>query len=60
MFFSETAHHPKNSFEELGIAVGLDYDDRVFLRTNDILEERDQDRWELDPTSSEDYQECRE
>lgn len=46
--------------QELGAAVGLDYDDRTFLRTNDILEERDSDRWELDPTSSEDYQERRD
>ena len=46
--------------EELGAAVGLDYDDRVFLRTNDILEERDNRRWELDPTSSEDYSERRD
>ncbi len=43
--------------EELGAAVGLDYDDRVSLQTNDILEERDSQRWELDPMSSEDYQE---
>ena len=46
--------------EELGTAVVLEYDDRTFLRTNDILEERDSDRWELDPTSAEDYQERRE
>ncbi|HEY9637075.1 MAG TPA: DUF6335 family protein [Coleofasciculaceae cyanobacterium] len=46
--------------EELGAAVGIDYDDREFLRTNDILEERDESRWELDPTSSEDYQERRD
>lgn len=45
--------------EELGAAVGLEYDDRTFLRTNDILEERDDRRWELDPISSEDYQERR-
>jgi hypothetical protein len=50
----------QNIVEELGAAVGLDYDDRVFLRTNDILEERDSKRWELDPTSSEDYQERRD
>ena len=43
--------------EELGAAVGLDYDDGVSLQTNDILEERDSGRWELDPMSSEDYQE---
>ena len=46
--------------EELGAAVGIDYDDSVFLRTNDMLEERDDSRWELDPMSSEDYQERRE
>jgi hypothetical protein len=50
----------KNVVEELGAAVGLEYDDRVFLRTNDILEERDDRRWELDPTSSEDYEERRD
>ncbi|AFZ31450.1 hypothetical protein Glo7428_2958 [Gloeocapsa sp. PCC 7428] len=43
--------------EELGTAVGLDYDDGVSLQTNDILEARDFQRWELDPMSSEDYQE---
>ena len=46
--------------EELGAAVGIEYDDQVFLRTNDILEERDDSRWELDPKSSEDYQDRRE
>jgi hypothetical protein len=43
--------------EDLEKAVGLEMDDRAFLRTQDILEERDDRRWELDPTSSEDYQE---
>ncbi|MCA1993204.1 MAG: DUF6335 family protein [Coleofasciculus sp. S288] len=43
--------------EELGAAVGVDYDDRVSLQTNDILEERDSGRWELDPMSSDDYEE---
>ncbi len=47
----------QNVTEELGAAVGLEMDDRAFLRTNDILEQRDDERWELDPTSSEDYQE---
>lgn len=46
--------------EELGAAVGIEYDDQAFLRTNDILEERDDSRWELDPMSSEDYQGRRE
>ncbi len=46
--------------DELGAAVGLEMDDRAFLRTNEILEDRDRARWELDPKSSEDYQERRE
>ncbi|MBF1999286.1 MAG: hypothetical protein IGS38_01020 [Synechococcales cyanobacterium M58_A2018_015] len=41
--------------DELGAAVGLEMDDRAYLRTNDILEERDDRRWELDPESAEDY-----
>lgn len=45
--------------DDLGTAVGLEVDDRTFLRTNDTLEERDDRRWELDPKSSEDYQERR-
>lgn len=50
----------QNIVEELAAAVGLEMDDRAFLRTTEILEERDDRRWELDPTSSEDYQERRE
>jgi hypothetical protein len=46
--------------EDLEKAVGLEMDDRAFLRTNDILEKRDDRRWELDPESSEDYQQRRE
>lgn len=46
--------------EELGEAVGLVMDDRTDLRTIDIMEERDDHRWELDPTSSEDYAERRD
>ncbi len=46
--------------EEIEAAVGLEMDDRAFLRTNDILEQRDDRRWELDPKSSEDYQDRRD
>lgn len=46
--------------DEIGAAVGLEMDDRAFLRTNEILEERDDHRWDLDPMSSEDYEERRE
>jgi Family of unknown function (DUF6335) len=52
-----TATPDQNVTEDLEKAVGLEMDDKAFLRTNDILEERDDRRWELDPTSSEDYQE---
>lgn len=55
-----TSTPDKNVTEELEAAVGLEMDDFAFLRTNDILEERDGDRWELDPKSSEDYQDRRE
>jgi Family of unknown function (DUF6335) len=43
--------------QELGAAVGLDYDDGTSLQTIDIMDERDAGRWELDPMSSEDYDE---
>lgn len=46
--------------DEVAAAVGIEMDDRSFLRTNDMLEERDDRRWELDPMSSDDYQERRE
>ena len=41
--------------DEIGAAVGLEMDDQAFLRTSEILEERDDRRWELEPSSSEDY-----
>jgi hypothetical protein len=46
--------------EEIEAAVGLEMDDRAFLRTNEILEQRDDRRWELDPKSSEDYEQREE
>lgn len=46
--------------DEVGAAVGLEMDDFAFLRTNEILEQRDDRRWELDPLSSEDYQDRKE
>jgi len=41
--------------DELGEAVGLTYEDNEPLHTTDKVEERDRRRWELDPASSEDY-----
>ncbi len=47
----------QNIVDELGAAVGLEMSDRASLRTTEILEERDDHRWEDDPMSSEDYEE---
>ena len=41
--------------DELGEAVGLTYEDNEPLHTTEKVEERDRNRWELDPASSEDY-----
>lgn len=51
-----TSTPDKNVTEDLEAAVGLEMADSEFLHTNDILEDRDGDRWELDPKSSEDDQ----
>ena len=45
----------QNIVDELGAAVGIEMEDRAYLHTSEILEERDDERWELDPTSAEDY-----
>ena len=41
--------------EELGEAMGLTYEDNEPLHTSEKVEGRDRNRWELDPASSEDY-----
>jgi hypothetical protein len=43
--------------EDLGVAVGLHYDDNEPLGTTEKLQERDKNRWDLNPASSEDYKE---
>jgi len=43
--------------EELGKAVGLTYEDNEPLHTTEKVEARDQHRWELDPASSEGFDE---
>src|SRR5690349_14843587 len=45
--------------EEIGAAVGLEYQDVEELGGERKLEERDRHRWELDPASSEDYSDRR-
>jgi len=41
--------------DEIGKALGVEYQDNEELRSSDKLVERDKHRWELDPASSEDY-----
>jgi hypothetical protein len=43
--------------DDIGRAVGLEYQDTEELRGADKVAARDRHRWELDPASSEDYQE---
>lgn len=42
--------------DELGQAVGLTYQDNEELDLEGKLAQRDRERWELDPASSDDYQ----
>ena len=42
---------------EIGTAVGIEYADNEELKAVDKIEQRDRQRWELDPASSEDYEE---
>jgi hypothetical protein len=41
--------------DEIGHALGIEYDDNEELKGAAKLEERDRHRWELDPASAEDY-----
>ncbi|HEX5550977.1 MAG TPA: DUF6335 family protein [Nitrospira sp.] len=41
--------------DEIGRAVGVDYEDAEPLHTTEKLERRDEQRWELHPASSEDF-----
>ncbi len=47
-----TAVPSQNDTEELAEAVGIVVDDDTPLDTEEMLEERDRDRWELDPESA--------
>ncbi|MBX3331860.1 MAG: hypothetical protein KF722_15745 [Nitrospira sp.] len=47
----------QNVVQELGKAVGITYEDAETLRFDDKLADRDAHRWELNPASSEGYQE---
>ncbi len=41
--------------EDIGRAVGVDYEDTEELKSTPKIDRRDKKRWELDPASSEDY-----
>jgi hypothetical protein len=43
--------------EDVGRALGVEYEDGEELKAADKIESRDRHRWELDPASSEDYPE---
>ena len=43
--------------DDIGRALGVEYQDNEELRASDKVIERDKHRWELDPASSEDYKE---
>ena len=43
--------------EEIGEALGITYEDNEPLHTEEKLIERDEKRWELNPASSEDFEE---
>jgi hypothetical protein len=42
--------------DEIGKAVGIEYQDNEELKGADKVEKRDRNRWELDPASSEDWE----
>ncbi|MEO8260648.1 MAG: DUF6335 family protein [Acidobacteriota bacterium] len=43
--------------DDIGKALGVEYQDNEPLRSTDKVSDRDKHRWELDPASSEDYRE---
>ena len=46
----------QNDTEDLGRAVGIEYNENEELKVGEKERSRDKHRWELDPASSEDYQ----
>jgi len=43
--------------DEIGAALGVEYQDNEELGTTEKVTKRDKHRWELDPASAEDYKE---
>ncbi len=57
---SATADNPtpdQSDVEDIGRAVGVDYEDSEELKSTPKVDKRDRKRWELDPASAEDYAE---
>jgi len=52
-----TAVPNQNDTEELAEAVGIEVDDDTPLDTEEMIQERDRNRWELDPASAADHAE---
>jgi hypothetical protein len=46
----------QNNVQEMGQALGITYADDEELKVGEKERSRDKNRWELDPASSEDYQ----
>ena len=46
----------QNNVDDIGLALGVEYDDNEELEGADKIEERDKHRWEDDPASSEDFE----
>ena len=46
----------QNNVDDIGLALGVEYEDNEELEGAEKIEERDRHRWEHDPESSEDYE----
>jgi hypothetical protein len=46
----------QNNVDDIGVALGVEYEDNEELEGADKIEERDRHRWEDDPASSEDFE----
>ena len=50
-----TATPEQNDVQEMGEALGVSYQDNEELKSGEKVRERDRERWELDPASSDDW-----
>jgi hypothetical protein len=46
----------QNNVDDIGVALGVEYEDNEELEGADKIQERDRHRWEDDPASSEDFE----